>query len=314
MFLKRILPATLILLMSLFAHTETIIVSPIKQLKSTKYYEQINPPVDIKVSVEYYSYSYTVILNRDNTYYIPPELKGEALFQYLHKITEIPRFLDYSTSKSRMFYEIDNTICPNGKPGVWAFYSNVCINGKTSDATYYRETYDINGDGIVDSKGMNVEHIWPQSFFNKRLPMRADVNHLRPTFMYPNNKRATYPFGAVKNPVYMVNSSGAKLGEPSDKLYNYNFEPPDNVKGDVARAIFYFVMRYYNRNIKNNTDYDKFYISNVEKYIKWHKKDPPDELERKRNNLVFIYQGNRNPFIDDPSLIDRIGAEVLKSH
>jgi len=235
---------------------------------------------------------------------ISSDLNGEDLFQYLHKRTEIKNNITYTNSKNLMFSSIDNVDC-NGKNGVVAFYSLICVYGNSSNGEDYKENGDQNGDGYVDSKGMNVEHIWPQSFFNQNLPMRADLHHLRPTFMKPNNERATYPFCNVTSPVYKLNS-GAKLG-------NGCFEPPDKVKGDVARALFYFVMRYYDKKIRPS-NYDEFFIHNIKTYMYWNKIDPPDEIEKERNERIYLYQGNRNPFVDDYSLVDRVGELVWSSH
>ena len=38
----------------------------------------------------------------------------------------------------------------------------------------------------------------------------------------------------------------------------------------------------------------------------WHFEDPPDELEQKRNSLIELVQGNRNPFIDHPEIVERV--------
>jgi len=233
-------------------------------------------------------------------YSIPENLEGEKLFDYLHEITKQQVVLTYNEAKQKMFYEIDNTLCPSGKNGVWAFYSNICVEGKHNSGNKYIEYGDINLDGYIDSKGMNIEHIWPQGYFNHNYPMLSDLNHLRPTFITPNNKRANFPFYYVTNPVYTVGLSGARLG-------NGYFEPPDKVKGDVARALFYFVVRYYDRSISSSMDYDNFFISKIKTYMLWNRLDPPDDNEKRRNDLVYKYQGNRNPFIDNPKLIEKIG-------
>ncbi len=236
-------------------------------------------------------------------YDIPENLSGSELFDYIHDITKAKYVLTYSEAKKKMFYDVDNTVCPNGENGVWAFYSNICVNGKYETGDKYIEYTDINLDGYIDSKGMNTEHIWPQSFFNSNSPMVSDLNHLRPTFTTPNNKRANLPFYYVSNPAYEVKSSGAKLG-------NGYFEPPDSVKGDVARAVFYFVARYYDRSVTVSMNYDNFFVSKIKTYMLWNQMDPPDEKEKRRNDLVYKYQGNRNPFIDNPSLIEKIGEVV----
>ena len=79
------------------------------------------------------------------------------------------------------------------------------------------------------------------------------------------------------------------------KRSNY-FEPPQRHKGNVARALFYFSVRY------------RLAISATqEAHLRaWHRKDPVDESEKNRNDLVQEIQGNRNPFIDFPHLVDSI--------
>ncbi len=232
------------------------------------------------------------------------DLSGENLFQYLHKRTEIKTPLSYTTSSNLMFSSVDNFTCENGKSGVFAFYSLTCVNGTSSEGSDYHEEGDKNGDGYKEDC-MNIEHIWPQSFFDKNLPMRSDMHHLRPTFTKPNNVRGSFSFGEVENYVYSVNS-GAKF----DGQY---FEPPDSVKGDVARAILYFVVRYYDKKIKPS-NYNDFFLSKVETFLKWNRMDQPDSYEKTRNDRVYAAQGNRNPFIDDYTLADRIGEKVFKTH
>jgi endonuclease I len=76
--------------------------------------------------------------------------------------------------------------------------------------------------------------------------------------------------------------------------------PPENVKGDVARILFYMVLTY---------DYLKFVELETETLhqmgvystlLNWHFLDLPDEFEINRNNIIASYQGNRNPFVDYP--------------
>ena len=67
-------------------------------------------------------------------------------------------------------------------------------------------------------------------------------------------------------------------------------------RGDIARAHFYFSVRYLKP------------ISSVEEPTlrEWNKSDPPDERERARNDAIEALQRNRNPFIDRPDLVDQI--------
>ena len=78
--------------------------------------------------------------------------------------------------------------------------------------------------------------------------------------------------------------------------------------------MLYFITRYYDRNIRQKMNYQSFWTDNVEMFLKWNRQDPPDAREIERNNRIEKFQGNRNPFVDDYTLADRIGASVWKSH
>lgn len=233
-------------------------------------------------------------------------IAGEQLFTYLHEATQPAKRAPYSYSASRkfMYSEGDNTGC-NGKPGIITFYSQVCVNGSSDSGNDYPERGDINDDGVVDSF-INAEHIWPQGYFDRKLPMVADLHHLAPTFVTPNGRRSNLKFAEVSGAIYST-SAGSKLGKEG-------FEPADAVKGNVARALMYFVVRYHDKNIRQGMDYNSFWTKNVPMLMQWNRQDPPDAAERRRNDLVEGFQGNRNPFIDDPSLAEQVGEMVFRSH
>ncbi len=91
--------------------------------------------------------------------------------------------------------------------------------------------------------------------------------------------------------------------------------PPANVKGDVARMIFYMATRYEGEHgepdlelteeILENTDQSPVH-GKLSDLLKWHTEDPVDEAERNRNEIVYGFQGNRNPFIDHPDWVTAI--------
>lgn len=239
-----------------------------------------------------------------------PAAAGEALFQQLHAqtaMTIVPQGHAYLDAKKYMFSQADNTGCGGG-PGVTCLYSQVCAKGASEHGEDYKEPGDANGDGIVDDQGMNAEHSWPQSFFDKQLPMKSDLHHIFPTFMTPNGARGSMPFGPVA-PASAAYST--KSGSRSDGDV---YEPADAVKGNIARAILYFVTRYYDKPIHQGVNYSQFWTERVPMFLEWNRKDPPDAAERRRNELIFKYQGNRNPYVDDPALADRVGAQVFQSH
>jgi deoxyribonuclease I len=152
---------------------------------------------------------------------------------------------------------------------------------------------------IPDHRILNVEHTWPQSQFSRRYVnemQKSDLHHLFPTDSEMNSRRSSYAFGEVDEedgrPLKCTNS---KLGE--SKGGDTVFQPPLSHQGNVARAMFYFAVRY------------EMDIPAEEEATlrKWHKADPADAAEKARNDLIFGHQGNRNPFVDFPDLADQIG-------
>lgn len=149
---------------------------------------------------------------------------------------------------------------------------------------------------------MNVEHTWPQSKGASREPFRGDLHHLFPTDSRANSTRGNHPFGEIYNPEDATStcssSQKGKIINPVTKksTSTHGFQPPAEHRGNVARALFYSSI-FYNHKI---TALEEFYLK------KWHNEDPVDQDEIDRNNEVESFQGNRNPFIDYPALIERI--------
>lgn len=229
-------------------------------------------------------------------------LKGRELFLALHRITgKNYKSHSYGSAKSHMYATVDNV---SGK--VFAAYS-----GKFAKKTgkRYLENGDENGDG-VRGDFINCEHTWPQSKFGKSLPMVSDVHHLLSTFSKPNGMRGHWEFGIVDGgDVQYKTNYGSELG---DKV----FEPADPVKGNVARAIMYFYVRYHNRDIFQQTtgeEADNFWFKRVPQFMEWSKNDAPDDWEKSRNDAVEKYQGNRNPFIDYPAFVELIGVDGFRT-
>ncbi len=274
---------------------------------------------------------------------------GEELFDALKTIVSRGNKISgYSDSKSYMYAVADN-VTVNGKTGLFDAYSDIFIPGSGGNGGSYKEKGDNNKDGVPNDF-INCEHTWPQSFFGKSLPMVADIHHLQSTMSVPNNRRGHLPFGEVANAVYST-SAGSKLGTEANtkstisksdltKIFSMLdskdervqeqgrallsskggngmiFEPWDKQKGNTARAMLYFVLRYGDQNNIKGGEYQRtaFWTSKVPVFIKWSDKiDPANEQDILRNSLVQDKQGNRNPFIDIPNLASLIGENVLKN-
>ena len=156
--------------------------------------------------------------------------------------------------------------------------------------------------------------------------MRTDIHHVVPTDGYVNNRRANYPFGEVTNDTWMSNN-GSKVGQNTFGSYSgVVFEPIDEFKGDIARILLYFAVRYEDEvtdnswdnhtttnnplNGTNNQVYETWYLQLL---YKWHNDDPVSAREIKRNNEAYIFQGNRNPFIDFPEYVNLIWGTLLSN-
>ncbi|HAE38078.1 MAG TPA: hypothetical protein DCG57_05490 [Candidatus Riflebacteria bacterium] len=133
---------------------------------------------------------------------------------------------------------------------------------------------------------MNIEHTWPQSKGATGVA-KSDMHHLFPTDPVANSTRSSLPFGLVDRPAWQAGGSECDLKR---------FEVRKKSRGNTARAIFYFATRY-----------GKTISSDEEQILRgWHREDPVDANERARNDRVEEVQGNRNPFIDRPELVEYI--------
>lgn len=237
-------------------------------------------------------------------YYSNAEGKtGEDLRAALHNIIKNHTVISYDALRSA-YWATDN----RGNGIVWDIYSDV-PNG-TAPYTFRLGqdecgTYDMEGDCY------NREHIWPQSWFNERSPMKSDLFHVMPTDGYVNGKRSNYPHGDVGNATW-TSRNGSKLGRCSDSGYSGTvFEPIDEYKGDIARAYFYMSTRYYGEDsswdVTAMTDGADLKDWAVATLLHWHEIDPVSQKEIDRNNTIYEdYQHNRNPFIDHPEYANMI--------
>ncbi len=150
---------------------------------------------------------------------------------------------------------------------------------------------------IPSDKFINCEHTWPQSKFNPKFStemQKGDLHHLFPSDPVANGTRGNHFFGEIPGRA-LKNCETSSIGSSTLDGETY-FEPPKEHKGNVARALFYFSVRY------------QLPISDKEEAFlrSWNKEDPVDQAEQDRNDEIYKIQGNRNPFIDFPELSEEI--------
>ncbi|MDQ3019564.1 MAG: endonuclease [Bacteroidota bacterium] len=159
-----------------------------------------------------------------------------------------------------------------------------------------RKVYTIGIPSVNPPQSMNTEHTFPQGFFNENEPMRSDIHHLFPSDEQANSRRSNLDFGYVVSNITWQNG-GSKLG--NDAGGNLVFESRDQHKGNIARCLFYFLVRYQN--------YGSFMDAAQENVLRqWNQTDTIDSHERQRQNGIAAFQHNRSPFVDHPEFIERI--------
>ncbi|WP_165905069.1 endonuclease [Parashewanella curva] len=181
-----------------------------------------------------------------------------------------------------------------------------------------------NQQGGSGTGKWNREHVWAKShgFPSKDQWGYTDAHHLRPSDPGINTARSNNDFGECSDSGEEVQFNGSGTGNYLDKAKDC-WEPRDEVKGDVARMIMYMDTRYQGKDtattkmpdlaivnrLTTSEEDDKPLIGTLCDLYAWHKQDPVSDFEKNRNNEVYKYQGNRNPFIDRPELVrDVYGA------
>jgi endonuclease I len=160
---------------------------------------------------------------------------------------------------------------------------------------YTNEWYACSPGNTPNWNVINTEHTWPQSM-GAEGTAKSDLHHLFPTNSQANSIRGNYPFGIVENVSWQEGGSkkGSNLGGATV------FEPRDDHKGDTARAMFYFALRYNNPNNFLNSANQQMVLRD------WYYEDPVSDYEIDRNDEIVDIQNKPNPFIEYPMLLDRI--------
>ncbi|MEZ7172901.1 endonuclease [Sporosarcina sp. OR05] len=243
--------------------------------------------------------SFTVTVNAeavpgDDYYKNARGKEGQALKDALHEIISGHTQLSYSQVWEAL-RETDED--PNNANNVILFYSG------------HSRSKNKNGGNVGD---WNREHVWAKSHgdFGTSQGPGTDIHHLRPTDVQVNSARGNLDFDNGGSPVN--NCDGCKRTSNS-------WEAPDHVKGDVARMLFYMATRYekgdkvdleLNEKLNNGS---APYHGKLSVLLQWHLQDPVDEFEMKRNNTIYRWQGNRNPFIDHPEWVTKIWGQQQTS-
>jgi endonuclease I len=243
-------------------------------------------------------------------------IKGHTSFPYSASTTDTWDVLGFADEDHNASVDLD----PNIAERVWMLYRNNSFVKVLNFGNEY-----------------NREHTWPQSKGfsspDNNAP-RTDAHHLMISDVGYNGTRGNKYFDNCNpaldnscNPLQTAsydgdgdgNNEGGDTGStyPGNANWTNNsiFEVWNFRKGDVARAMFYMDIRYEGMGEVDSTGTSEPDLTLVEvpgsgpemgrlsTLLQWHKDDPVDDIELERNEVVFSYQGNRNPFIDHPEWV-----------
>lgn len=233
-------------------------------------------------------------------------LKTDALKEAVRKLSQGHEVVSYGSNN------------PEGGPFTWMAFEKTDIRKFQGHKIWW----DMYSNNIVYYPGhdaLNIEHSVANSWWGAKAGSReaySDLFLLNPSDSEANGKKSDMPIAEVATASY--DNGLSKIGTPVQGQGGGSknvFEPADEYKGDFARSFFYVFSAYNDLTTwKETTQY--MYDSNcelqpwaVELLLKWHRDDPVDSKEMKRNDEIYKFQGNRNPFIDYPELAEYIWGE-----
>ena len=228
---------------------------------------------------------------------IGPGLTKENLFNHLSANYKTNTTLGYNQARDVM-YSIIDLKDDNTLKGIY---------------TNYTITIDPSQDPRpqTNAQNMNCEHSWPQSMGAGSEPQKSDLHHLYPCRGNVNSSRGNKPYAEIDDnetdkwwrfDYYETSIPNQYIDEFSEVDNDIGeFEPREDVKGNIARGMFYFYTIY-----SDDADHN-FFEQQKDFLFLWHKQDPVDEVELTRTYAIANYQDDiPNPFVTDSTLVRRI--------
>ena len=250
--------------------------------------------------------SFTLALFAQQEYFADINgVKGGALMkEALHNIIKVHDRVSYGSGNDRTwhaFYVTDATIKEGEHNVIDRYSTNNYIYGERGESV----------------PGMHIEHSVAKSWWGgSKNDAYHDLHHLNPADAIANIRKNNYPLGELtsvkwENGVTFIGKADIDGNEQNA------YEPCDEHKGDFARIFMYMFTCYQDltwthtwMNYENNA-YPTLKPWAIELLLKWHKQDPVSATEIKRNDAVYMIQGNRNPFVDYPQLADYVWGDSI---
>lgn len=229
-------------------------------------------------------------------------LKGEELKAKLHELVAEHKRLSYAEVWNALkILDAADTETPDTSPDIVDVYS------------LKRVPKSLQGKG----EGWNREHLWPRSYgLEEGRPEFTDVHNLRPADVNVNSSRGNKYFGdctARMTPRCLIPANREAAADTATDANTWR--PPSQVRGDIARAVFYMAVRYgieqpsgsLNLQLSDSPSVANATMGLLSTLLQWNNLDPPSPSEVLRNSRVCsLYQGNRNPFVDHPEYASSI--------
>jgi hypothetical protein len=240
-----------------------------------------------------------------------PDLSGDELLDSVASHYRPTVVLDYANARDTLYASVlsveDDTLR--------CIYSGYALYlDPTQDPTQY---IYLNGSSL----GMNTEHAYPQSKGAADGNPRSDMHHLFPARIPVNEARGDVPYAEIPDAQTQKWFRGTQVlfSAPSQNKDSWSearpfqdFEPRESVKGDLARAIFYFYTMY--RAQANAAD-PNFFESQRLTLCQWQALDPADSAELVKTWRIASYQGGKpNPFVLDCTLAHRCWCPEVASN
>jgi len=188
---------------------------------------------------------------------------------------------------------------------------------KQARQLFWRHLYPVDGSTLYcgqkfqtdQRQGINIEHVFPMSWVANALKcgkrkqcrnkselfnrIEGDLHNLYPSRSDVNQDRSSFRFGEVKGEPRKYGKQCDFEVSPRARIV----EPAPAIRGDIARSMFYMSTTYKQAGLV-------IFKKQAKMLLDWHKTDPPNANEKRRNNVIEKIQGARNPYIDQPELLE----------
>lgn len=228
--------------------------------------------------------------------------KGAELKTAVYNLVKKANVLNYGSGKGKTWW------------GFWTTDRNTegyFIDRYSAESEWVKST----SQGTAGS-GMNIEHSFPKSWWGGSSNQAyKDLYNLMPCKSVINSTKSNYPMGTVASGDR--GNGWTKVGKGTDNKWYW--EPADPWKGDFARGYMYMATTYQNftwsgtsaLQILQQDTYPTLQKWAYTLFINWARADKPDSIEIKRNEEVYKIQGNRNPYVDFPNLMEYVWGDSI---